>query len=356
MTAPTGLAPAPLDDRATRQSNPFIRWLRTRAAWILLLNILLIALFTLLSRDHVFGSVANAESLLLSVSQVMLLALGLAMMLGAGIFDLSLGSNLVLSSVMGATVIRQFQSVPGDPSSYHDVWLAALLGFVACVCTGLLFGFVNGIFIAIFNINSLISTLATLGIGTGVALLITGGSDVSGMPPALQLDIGLRTVGIVPVPALAAIAAAIILWLVVRYTRYGLRVQAIGSSRPSAERAGIRVRGYLMSLTLLGGALAGVAGFIDLARFSSTAISGHANDTLGAITAVVIGGTLLEGGRISIAGAVWGTGLAVILQTGLVILGVSSFWQLIVVGVVLLAAVMLDRFAAIRRRTKTSTE
>jgi ribose transport system permease protein len=326
-----------------------VRWLRTRAAWILVLDIALIAVFSVLSRNHVFWSPANAESLLLSVSQILLLALGLAMMLGAGIFDLSLGANLVLSSVVGAMVMRQFQGVPGDTSSYSNVWGAILLGLLASIATGALFGLINGLLIAIGNINSLIATLGTLGIGTGIALLVTGGSDVSSLPVDLQTAIGLNSVGIVPIPAIVALLVAVILWAVVRFTRYGLRTQAIGSSRISAERAGIRVRGQLLSLAVLGGALAGVAGFIDLARFGSTAISGHANDALGAVTAAVIGGTLLEGGRISITGAIWGAGLAVILQVGLVILGVSSFWQLIVVGAVLLIAVLLDRVAALRR-------
>jgi ribose transport system permease protein len=350
------LIPKPMDDRTLKPMNPVIQWLRTRSAWILLLDVLLIVFFSVVSQNHVFGSIANAQSLLLSVSQVMLLALGIAMMLGSGIFDLSLGANLVLSSVVGALVIRQFQTVPGDPSSYPNVLLAVIVGFVACIATGAIFGLINGVFVAVFKINSLISTLATMGIGTGVALLITGGSDLSSLPPSLQTVLGLQTIGVIPVPAIAAIVAAVILWLVVRYTRYGLRVQAIGSSLPSAERAGIRVRRYLFSLTIMSGVLAGIAGFIDLARFGSTSINGHANDTLGAVTAAVIGGTLLEGGRISITGAVWGTGLAVILQTGLVIMGVSSFWQLIVVGIVLLGAVLLDRFAAIRRRTKTTSE
>lgn len=345
-TAP--IAPG-FDDRATRPVNPLVRWIRTRAAWILLFDIALFALFTALSRNNVFFSAANAESLLISVSQILLLALGLAMMLGAGIFDLSLGANLVLSSVVGAMVIKSFQSVPGDSSSYHDIPLAAVAGFLACVGTGIVFGLVNGVIIAFGKVNSLIATLGTLGIGTGVALLIAGGSDVSGMPTELQLAIGLNAVGIVPIPAIAAIAAAIILWVVVRFTRYGMRTQAIGSSRTSAERSGIRVRAHLLSLAVLGGGLAGMAGFIDLARFGSTALQGHANDALGAVTAAVIGGTLLEGGRISIWGAVWGAALAIILRAGLVILGVSAFWQLIVVGAVLLVAVLLDRLAAVRR-------
>jgi len=345
-----------LDDRGRRPANPVMRWLRTRAAWILVLDLVLIAVFSLLSRNHVFWSPANAESLLLSVSQILLLALGLAMMLGAGIFDLSLGANLVLSSVVGALVMRQFQGVSGDTSSYSNVWGAILLGLLASIATGALFGLVNGLLIAIGNINSLIATLGTLGIGTGIALLVTGGSDVSSLPVELQTAIGLNTVGIIPVPAIAALLVAVLLWAVVRYTRFGLRTQAIGSSRLAAERAGIRVRRQLISLAVLGGTLAGVAGFIDLARFGSTAIGGHANDALGAVTAAVIGGTLLEGGRISIAGAVWGAGLAVILQVGLVILGVSSFWQLIVVGVVLLVAVLLDRVAVLRRNRAIKPE
>ena len=171
-----------LDDRGRKPSNAVVRWLRTRAAWILLLDIGLIAVFSILSRNNVFWSPANAESLLLSVSQILLLALGLAMMLGAGIFDLSLGANLVLSSVVGAMVIRQFQGTPGDTSSYQNVWLAIVLGFAASIATGALFGLVNGLLIAVANINSLIATLGTLGIGTGIALLLTGGSDVA-LPP-----------------------------------------------------------------------------------------------------------------------------------------------------------------------------
>src|SRR3954454_9228652 len=102
----------------------------------------------------------------------------------------------------------------------------------------------------------------------------------------------------------------------------------------------------------MSGAMDGLAGFIDLARFGSTALGGHNNDALAAVTAVVIGGTLLTGGYISIIGTVWGAALAVILQTGLVIAGVPSFWQLIVVGVVLLLAVVIDRTTSKRRAAR----
>ncbi len=130
-TTGTGTAPAStVDDRARRTAPAIVRWVKTRAAWILLLNIALVALFTALSPQHVFWSVANGQALMLGMSQALMLALGLAMMLGAGIFDLSLGANLVLSSVVGALVMRSFQTTPGDATSYPDPALAISVGLL----------------------------------------------------------------------------------------------------------------------------------------------------------------------------------------------------------------------------------
>src|SRR5215213_1306812 len=348
-TPAAGTTPSePLDDRALQPTSWATRLLRSRATWVLGLDALLVVFFTVISDDHVFGSAANAQSLLLGATQALLLALGLALMLGAGIFDLSLGANLVLSSVVGALVMHQFQT-SGEAGTYSHMWLAIVVGFLACLLTGVAFGIVNGVLIAFADVNSLIATLATLGIGTGIAYLLSDGSDVASLPVELQTNIGLKTVLGVPVPAVAAIVATIVLWAVVRYTRFGMHTQAIGSSRSAAERSGLKVRLHLIVLTSLGGALAGVAGFIDLSRFGSTALAGHQNDALAAVTAVVIGGTLLQGGYISIVGTVWGALLAVILQSGLVITGVQSFWQLIVIGVVLLLAVVIDRITTQRR-------
>jgi ribose transport system permease protein len=313
------------------------------------LDAALVVLFTVVTPNHVFWSTANAQAVMLAMSETLLLALGLSMLLGAGIFDLSLGANLVLSAVVGATVMERFQHVHGDASSYRQVVPAVIVGALACIATGALFGLVNGLVIAVGDVNSLIATLATLGIGTGMAELIANGSDIGGMPVSLQTNIGLRQIAGIPVPALAGLTALFVLWAIVRWCRYGLRVQAIGSSRSAAERAGIRVRLHLISLTMLAGALAGIGGFIDLSRFGATSLSGHSNDALNAVTAAVIGGTLLEGGYVAIIGTLWGAALAVILQSGLVISGVSSFWQLIVTGFVLLLAVLLDRVAMARR-------
>ena len=110
---PTTVPPPPVDDRALRPATVLSNLLRSRATWVLALDVVLVGIFTLVSDDNVFFSVANGQSLLLGATQALLLALGLAMMLGAGIFDLSLGANLVLSSVVGALVVQNFQ----DPTT-----------------------------------------------------------------------------------------------------------------------------------------------------------------------------------------------------------------------------------------------
>jgi ribose transport system permease protein len=132
-----------------------------------------------------------------------------------------------------------------------------------------------------------------------------------------------------------------VLWFVMAKTRFGLRTVAIGSSRDAATRAGLKTSLHVLALFVLMGALAGVAGVIDLSRFSTTNLSGHQTDALSAIAGAVIGGTSLFGGRVSIVGAVFGAILASILETGLVIQGLDPFYQLIAVGVVLIVAVYI---------------
>jgi ribose transport system permease protein len=356
VSAVTTLPPAaPGDSNDTRAVKPkpvYLRMFSASATWVFLLDVVLLLVFTGMSTDQVFASLINVQAMLLGGTQALLLALGLAMMLGSGIFDLSLGANLVLSSVVGAKVIHAVAGTANADGTYPNFGAALFLGILACIAAGVAFGLVNGFIIAFLDVNSLIATLGTTGIGTGLALLITNGGDIGGLPTTLQTSFGLRTLAQIPLPAFIALVLAAGMWAILRYTRYGLHTLAIGSSRSSAERAGVKVKPHMMSLAGLAGALAGLAGFIDLARFGSTAVNGHNLDALAAVTAVVIGGTLLEGGRVSIVGAVWGAALAVILQNGLVVLDVPPFYQPIAVGTVLVFAVAIDRFRYKRSATR----
>jgi ribose transport system permease protein len=198
-------------------------------------------------------------------------------------------------------------------------------------------------------VNSLIATLAMLGIATGVADLLTNGTDLSNIPQGLQYDFGIRLVFGVPLPALIALVIWLVAWTGIATTRYGMRLLAMGSSRDAAVRAGLRVNRQLTSTFVLVGGLAGLAGLFDLTRFATTNLSGHTTDALAALTAAVIGGTSLFGGHISMPGVLAGALLAVILQDGLIIIGVSAFYQLVAIGVVLIVAVTIDQ----RRRPRT---
>lgn len=347
-TLPSG-SPA-VDTRALPRKPWWQQALGTRATAILALDIVLFIAFTVMS-NGLFASLANIQSLLLSGTEALLLAVGLAMLLGAGIFDLSLGANLVLSSVVGALLMKSVAAPSADGSTFSNLGWGVAAGVLGCLLAGAAFGLVNGLLVAYGRINALIATLGTLGIGTGLAYVISGGADVGGLPPQIQSKFGLFTLSSIPLPAIVALVIAALAYLSVRFTRFGNRTVAIGSSRSAAERVGIRVPRHLLKLAIIAGVLAGIAGFIDLSHFGSTSINGHANDALNAVTAAVIGGTLLEGGKVSIPGTVWGTALAVILQGGLVLVGVSSYYQLMAVGAVLIVAVGLDR-VSYRRRQK----
>ena len=352
-TAPPAVDQSADEDlRAIPPRSPIARWASTTGFWVLVVDVVLIVLFGLWSQDHVFWSLENVQALSLGGTEALLLALGLTVVLGAGIFDLSVAANLVLASVVGTKVLIAVSGVSVDaPGVYSNVATATILAVAACLVTGTLFGLVNGLIIAYLDVNSIIATLGTLGIGTGIALLITNGSDVGGLPTELQTDFAFVKLAGIPIPMLMALGVAGALWLMVRTTRYGIHTLALGSSRAAAERAGLRVRGQIVSLAMLCGMLAGLAGFIDISRFGSTAVSGHSQDALAAATAVLIGGTALEGGRVSIGGTICGAVFAIVLQGGLVVVGVKPFWQLIAVGAVLLTAVSIDRMRTKHRET-----
>jgi ribose transport system permease protein len=308
--------------------------LSSTAAWIFVTDAILVFIFGLLSPGHTFWSVPALQVMALDSATALILACGIALLLGAGEIDLSVGATLLLASVYGGKTIVAL--------SGSGLLVGALCSAAACLAVGASVGLFNGIVVTKLRVTSLIATLATLGIVTGIANLATGGADIVGIPENLQNDLGIRKVLSIPLPALASLAIWGLMWWLLSTTRFGLRMLSLGSSRSAAERSGIRVDTHLVVAFVLVGALAGFAGFIDLTRFATTNLAGHQTDALAAITACVIGGTSLFGGRVSIPGVLAGTLLAVILQDGLVIVGLSPFYQLIAIGAVLIIAVFLD--------------
>lgn len=327
------------------------RILTSTAFMIAIVVVALILLFGILSPNWVFLGVTNFRNLALDSAQLILLAVGMTFLVAAGELDLSIGANVILSSVVGAKVMTLVGGDPADilAGNYSNVGLAVLLGLLASMVTGIVFGIVNATLVNLLKVNSFVVTLAMMSAGSGLAYIVTGGVNISSLPRELQRGFGTANLfGFIPVPALIAVVIGVVAWFVMTRLRFGVHTLGMGSSIRSAERAGVNVKVQRIKLFAIMGVICGLVGFIELSRFLTTNIQGHQGDALAAIAAVVIGGTSLFGGRASIPGSMIAAIIPAVLINGLVILRVGSFYQLVVTGVILLIAVGIDQ----RRRSQ----
>jgi len=200
----------------------------------------------------------------------------------------------------------------------------------------------NGFCIARLRVSALITTLGSMGAALGMSYLITDGNDIRTVPKTL-IAIGTGSIGGVPWLVVISAIFTIFGMIVLHLTRYGRHTFLVGSNAEAARRAGINTAGHLMSLYALSGLLAGVAAMLSLGRFSTTTLEGHGTDPLEAVTAVVLGGTSLYGGRGTIIGTVIGVFIPAVLANGFIIMGVQPFWQMVVIGFVVIAAVYADQ-------------
>ena len=310
-----------------------------RDAGGLIVLLILFGALTLASDEFLTGD--NLANLARQVAIFGIIAVGqLLVILTAGI-DLSVGSVLVFSGVVSAKLMNE---VGGNN------WGVILIGLAAALASGLAWGLLNGVLIAKAKIPAFIVTLGTLGMSLGAGYLITGGVDEREVPFKLIADVGIGRIAGIPYLVLIALAVAIVLGIILAQTRFGRYTYAIGSNEEAVRRAGVAVDRHLIKIYALAGTLSGLAGFMNLARFGTTTIGGHATDNLNAIAAVVIGGTSLFGGIGSILGTVFGVFIPAVLQNGFVIVGVQAFWQQVAVGAVLILAVYLDQLRRSRRR------
>ncbi len=320
------------------------RLLTANTSWTLLVLFGLVLSFTL-ARPTQFGTLFNFRNIAIDGATLLVMSVGMTFVIITGGIDLSIGSVLIFSGVIAAKVMAAV-----DHSQNGSV-SQILLGLLAALAVGLGWGLLNGVLIAKGRIPALIVTLGTLGMALGSAQLITGGVDVRGLPLMLGNTIGngdLELTGmgfLFRIPWIVFVAAGVTILggITLAATRFGRHTYAIGSNAEAARRAGIAVDRHLIRIYGLSGLLAGLAGFLNLAHFTTTTLGGHSTDNLQAIAAVVIGGTSLFGGIGSVIGTVVGVFIPAVLQNGFVIVGVQAFWQPVAVGAVLIAAVYVDQ-------------
>lgn len=315
------------------------RLARTNSWWTFLVLMVLVTAFSIM-RPEEFPTTFNLRNVATDAAVLLIVGVGMTFVIIMAGIDLSVGSVLVFSGVAAA---KTMTAVAGADAG----WGAILLGLLAGLAAGAAWGAFNGFLIAKARVPALIVTLGSLGMALGLAQVMTEGQDVRGVPIRFTDTIGNgRFLGI---PWLVVIALVITALgaLTLATTRFGRRTYAVGSNAEAARRAGIGVDRHMIKVYALSGTLAGLAGVLSLARFTTTTIGGHANDSLGAIAAVVLGGTSLFGGVGTVVGTLIGVFIPAILQNGFVILGVQPFWQSVAVGAVLIAAVYADQ---LRRR------
>jgi ribose transport system permease protein len=335
--------PAPFE---TRWGSDLLRrgFAPTSSIWIFFVLLAILAVFSI-ARPHQFLTAFNIRSIAINASVLLVMAVGMTYVIVTAGIDLSVGSVLVFSGVIAGKVMDNLSS--SNPTKAG--WGVITIGLLAGLAAGAAWGLVNGVLVARAKIPPLIVTLGTLGMSLGLAEVITNAVDLRFVPNRLGDTIGNGRLG--PIPWLVFIAAGVTVigGLVLALTRFGRYTFAIGSNEEGARRVGINVTWHLIKVYGLSGLLAGLAGDLSLAHFTTTTISGHANDNLAVIAAVVLGGTSLFGGVGTMFGTVVGIFIPAVLESGFVIMGIQTFWQDVAVGAVLIVAVYLDQ---LRRRAR----
>ena len=307
----------------------------------LLFLVVLIAVFTALKPS--FIDPINVFNIMRQISITGLIALGMTFVILTAGIDLSVGSLLALCGMSAAIVAKggtaNTMSLSAGPEAGFG-WFAALL---TALIVGSLAGGVQGVAITRLKVPPFVVTLGGLTIFRGLTLTLSNGGPISGFNPDFRW-FGTGLVGPVPVPVIIFAVAAIICHIVLRYTRYGRAVYAVGGNAEAARLSGLRVDRILISVYVIVGFFAGLAAFVLSARLNSAEAVAGMGYELTVISAVVIGGTSLFGGIGSVGGTVVGAALIGVLQNGLQFNNVSSYTQSIVIGLILIVAVAFDRW------------
>lgn len=275
-----------------------------------------------------FLTTSNLLNLLKSNSVNAIICCGMLMAILLGQIDISVGSTVGLSGVIGAYLITNLNM---------PVWVTV----ICCIGVGCLIGLVNGITVSFFGIPAFVATLATMSIGRGFTQIISGGVSIRIRNDAYTA-IGTSSIGGLSIIALYAAAALIITWIILNKTKIGYYIYAIGGNRTAAKYSGINEKVYNMLPYVYIGALCGLGGLIWSARLGSAAATLGDGFEMDAISAVVIGGTSMSGGVGTVGGTFIGILIIGVLNNGLNLMGINSFWQDVFKGIIILVAVIID--------------
>jgi inositol transport system permease protein len=334
MTASPTLSPEPtVQQAAPPPGRRFDLLAFARKHRTILFLLLLIAAFGIVNER--FLTIRNALNILSEVSIYGIIAVGMTYVILIGGIDVAVGSLLAFASLAAAYVIT---TVVGEsPAS----WLIAL---ALSSVVGLVGGYIHGKAVTWLHVPAFIVTLGGMTVWRGATLILNDGGPISGFDAAYRWW-GTGDILFVPVPVVVFALVAIVGHVVLRYTRYGRQVYAVGGNAEAARLSGVNVDFIVTSVYAVIGALAGLSGFLLSARLGSAEAVAGTGYELRVIASVVIGGASLTGGYGGVGGTILGALLIGVLSNGLVIMHVTSYFQQVVIGLIIVAAVAFDHYA-----------
>ncbi|MDR1238372.1 MAG: ABC transporter permease [Propionibacteriaceae bacterium] len=286
-----------------------------------------------------FMQITNLLNIVTQVSGFGLVALGMVFVLIIKGIDLSVGSVVALSAVV---TVSLGQTATAGTKFFPDFTPPIIVPILGAIAVGIICGVINGSIITIFRIAPFIATLGAMTYLRGTALIYSDGKPISGMDPALAFIGGGKLFGVIPIPVIILAVAAVGMHILLNKTRFGLHVFAIGGNEQAARVSGINIRRVTFYVFVLIGALAGIAGLILAGRIESGNPQLGYQMEMDVITAAVIGGTSFNGGVGTIWGAIVGSLLIGVINNGMDLLNISPFAQLVVKGVIIIIAIIID--------------
>ncbi|UXM95593.1 ABC transporter permease [Bartonella sp. HY329] len=307
-----------------------------RDAGIALALLVLILVFAITAEN--FLAPANITNILTQVTINLILATGMTFVILIGGIDLSVGSILALCAVVGGTVMNL---------SGLDVVSAVLLATVVSILVGIACGMANGLISAYWGIPSFIVTLGMFNVARGAALQFTHAQPIYSFPPEL-INFGEAAISFyyfsIPLTFIVALILVLVAWFILTKTVFGRLLYAIGNNEEAVRLAGHPVFWYKVAAFTIAGGIVGIGAIIYIARLSIASPNGGTGYELNAIAAVIIGGTSLNGGRGSVFGTLVGAIIISVLANGLVLLGLGDFIRQMITGLVIILAVVLDKY------------
>lgn len=351
MTATIGSQAMYKTESKTGKSLNIGRLLLEGRAYFALIAIIIV--FSLMSPNYL-----TVNNLLIMSSHVAifgLLAIGMLLVILNGGIDLSVGSTLGLAGVFAGYLMQGVQVDAMGVILYPPVWVVALL---TCML-GAAIGIINGVLIAHFRVPPFVATLGTLYVARGAALLMTDGLTFNKLAGAEELGntgfdwLGFNRLAGIPISVIIMVAVAILCGIMLSRTAFGRWLYASGGNERAAELSGIPTKRVKIVVYMLSGICAAIAGLVLSSQLTSAGPTAGTTYELTAIAAVVIGGAALTGGRGNVRGTLLGAFVIGFLSDGLVIIGVSAYWQTVFTGAVIVLAVLLNSLQY-KRKGKSS--